>query len=90
MPQIDIYTRQFCSYCTMAKRLLERRGLAYVEHDATGNAEMRAEMIQRSNGGTTFPQILIDGTPIGGCDDLYELDASGALARLVAARTISA
>jgi glutaredoxin 3 len=90
MPQIDIYTRQFCAYCAMAKRLLERHGLPFVEHDATGNAEMRAEMIQRSNGGTTYPQILIDGRPIGGCDDLYELDAGGGLARLVAARTIDA
>ncbi|MEJ0013866.1 MAG: glutaredoxin 3 [Bauldia sp.] len=83
MAQIDIYTRQFCSYCTMAKRLLQRHGLAFVEHDATGNAEMRAEMIQRANGGTTFPQIFIDGQHVGGCDDLFELEASGRLARLV-------
>ncbi len=83
MTQIDIYTRQFCSYCTMAKRLLQRHGLPFVEHDATGNAEMRAEMIQRANGGTTFPQIFIDGQHVGGCDDLFELEASGGLARLV-------
>ncbi|HVY19398.1 MAG TPA: glutaredoxin 3 [Bauldia sp.] len=85
MPVIDIYTRQFCSYCTMAKRLLERRELAFVEHDATGNPEMRAEMIQRAKGAATFPQIFIDGRHIGGCDDLYALEASGGLDRLVKA-----
>jgi glutaredoxin 3 len=83
MPVIDIYTRQFCSYCTMAKRLLERRELAFVEHDATGNPQVRAEMIQRAHGAMTFPQIFIDGQHVGGCDDLYALEASGGLDRLV-------
>lgn len=82
MAEIDIYTRQFCSFCTMAKRLLDRYSLAFIEHDATGNPEMRAEMIQRANGAMTFPQIFIDGRHIGGCDDLYEFEASGGLAKL--------
>ncbi len=82
MPEIVIYTRQFCSYCSMAKRLLEKRGLAYVEHDATGRPEVRAEMIQRSNGGMTFPQIFIGDRHIGGCDDLYAFDSHGGLERL--------
>jgi glutaredoxin 3 len=82
MPEIVIYTRQFCSYCTMAKRLLDRHGLAYVEIDATGKPEVRAEMIQRSNGGMTFPQIFIGEQHIGGCDDLYALDSHGGLERL--------
>jgi glutaredoxin 3 len=84
MPDIVIYTRQFCSYCSMAKRLLEQRGLAYVEHDATGKPEVRAEMIQRSNGGMTFPQIFIGEQHIGGCDDLYAFDATGGLEKLKA------
>jgi glutaredoxin 3 len=84
MPEIVIYTRQFCSYCTMAKRLLERRGLAYVERDATGKPELRAEMIQRANGAMTFPQIFIGERHIGGCDDLYAFDATGGLERLKA------
>jgi glutaredoxin 3 len=84
MPEIVIYTRQFCSYCTMAKRLLEERGLAYVEHDATGKPEVRAEMIQRSNGGMTFPQVFIGDRHIGGCDDLYAFDSTGGLERVKA------
>jgi glutaredoxin 3 len=68
----------------MAKRLLEKRGLAYVEIDATGKPELRAEMIQRSNGGMTFPQIFAGDQLIGGCDDLYALDSHGGLERLKA------
>jgi glutaredoxin 3 len=68
----------------MAKRLLEQRGLAYVEHDATGKPEVRAEMIQRSNGGMTFPQIFIGDRHVGGCDDLYAFDATGGLEKLKA------
>jgi glutaredoxin 3 len=85
MPEIVIYTRQFCGYCTMAKRLLDRHGLSYVEHDATGNPEMRAEMIQRAHGGSTFPQIFFGDQHIGGCDELYALDAAGGIERMMAA-----
>jgi glutaredoxin 3 len=63
---------------------LEQRGLSYVEHDATGKPEVRAEMIQRSNGGMTFPQIFIGDRHIGGCDDLYDFDATGGLETLKA------
>jgi glutaredoxin 3 len=85
MPEIVIYTRQFCGFCTMAKRLLEKHGLAYVERDATGNPELRAEMIQRAKGANTFPQIFIGEQHVGGCDDLYAFDASGGLERMKAA-----
>lgn len=84
MPEIVIYTRQFCGFCTAAKRVLERHGLAYVEHDATGKPEVRAEMIQRSHGGYTFPQIFFGDRHIGGCDDLLELEAAGGLDTLIA------
>jgi glutaredoxin 3 len=90
MPEIVIYTRQFCGFCTMAKHLPDRHGLTYVEHDATGKPEIRAEMIQRSNGATTFPQIFIGDRHVGGCDDLYELDERGGLAPLVEAGKASA
>jgi glutaredoxin 3 len=84
MPEVVIYTRDFCGYCTAAKALLERKGVSYVEHDATGRPEIRAEMIQRSNGGFTFPQIFIGATHVGGCTDLYDLEETGALDALLA------
>jgi glutaredoxin 3 len=83
MAEVVIYTRDFCGYCTAAKALLERKGIPYVEHDATGQPEVRAEMIQRS-GGFTFPQIFIGMTHVGGCTDLYDLEDRGALDALLA------
>jgi glutaredoxin 3 len=84
MPEIVIYTRQFCGFCTMAKRLLDRHGLSYVEVDATGKPEHRAEMIQKAHGQSTFPQIFFGDRHIGGFDELYELEAAGGIERLVA------
>jgi glutaredoxin 3 len=84
MPTVTIYTRQFCGYCTAAKRLLAQRGIPFVEVDATGSPEKRNEMIARS-GRFTFPQIFVGETHVGGCDDLYDLQARGGLDALVAA-----
>jgi glutaredoxin 3 len=84
MPPVTIYTRQFCGYCTAAKRLLRDRGIAFAEIDATGAPEKRKEMIERS-GRFTFPQIFIGSHHVGGCDDLYALTARGDLDRLLAA-----
>jgi glutaredoxin 3 len=84
MPPVTIYTRQFCGYCTAAKRLLRDRGINFVEIDATGAPEKRKEMIERS-GRFTFPQIFIGSHHVGGCDDLYALTARGDLDRLLAA-----
>ena len=85
MTSVTIYTRQGCGYCTRAKSLLTSKGVDFVEHDATGNAELRQEMIAKSNGGSTFPQIFIDQTHIGGCDDLHALDRAGKLDAMLAA-----
>ncbi len=85
MASVTIYTRQFCGYCASAKALLTRKGIDYVEHDATGKPELRAEMIEKSHGGTTFPQIFINGQHIGGCDDLHALDRAGKLNPMLAA-----
>ncbi|MBO3762356.1 glutaredoxin 3 [Ciceribacter sp. L1K23] len=84
MKPVTIYTRQFCGYCARAKSLLEQKGVAYVEHDATGNAELRQEMIQKANGRSTFPQIFIGETHVGGCDDLYALEHAGRLDPMLA------
>ena len=84
MPDVTIYTRQFCGYCSAAKRLLDGRGVAYTEHDATSSAALRQEMAQRS-GRRTFPQIFIGDTHVGGFDDLNAAERSGRLDELLAA-----
>ena len=82
MPPVTIYTRQFCGYCSAAKSLLEEIGISFNEIDATGSPEKRKEMIERS-GRFTYPQIFIGSHHVGGCDDLYELQARGELDRLL-------
>lgn len=84
MVPVTIYTRQFCGYCARAKQLLESKGVDYVEHDATGNAELRQEMIAKANGQSTFPQIFIGGAHVGGCDDLHALERAGKLDAMLA------
>lgn len=78
MVKVTLYTRQMCGFCTAAKRLLEKKGVAFTEHDATFEPALKKEMIQKS-GRTTFPQIFIGGDHVGGCDDLMALDRNGAL-----------
>lgn len=85
MAEVVIYTRQLCGFCTAAKRLLDKKGVSYTEHDATFDPELRKQMIQRANGRSTFPQIFIGSKHVGGCDDLHELDRSGKLDPLLAA-----
>ena len=85
MADVIIYTREYCGYCARAKALLESKGVAFTEHDATYSTELRAEMVQKSNGGSTFPQIFIDGRHVGGCDDLHALERAGKLDPLLAA-----
>ncbi|HSI41198.1 MAG TPA: glutaredoxin 3 [Xanthobacteraceae bacterium] len=79
MPVIDIYTTSACPYCHAAKELLRRKGVEFHEIDVSGDAAGRAAMSARAQGGRTVPQIFIGATHIGGCDDLYELDAAGKL-----------
>lgn len=84
MADVTIYTRMMCGYCTAAKRLLERKGVAYTEHDASFSPELRQEMIARAHGRSTFPQIFIGSYHVGGCDDLHELERQGKLEGLIA------
>ncbi|MHA1157218.1 MAG: glutaredoxin 3 [Alphaproteobacteria bacterium] len=83
MADVTIYTRKFCGFCTAAKRLLNDKGVRFDEHDATMNPALRAEMIERSGGGWTFPQIFVGSTHIGGCNELYEWERKGDLDRLL-------
>ena len=83
-PPVTIYTRQWCGFCTAAKKLLDQRGVSYEERDATQSQALRQEMVQRS-GRSTFPQIFIGDTHVGGCDDLMAADRTGTLDKLLAA-----
>lgn len=85
MASVTIYTRQFCSYCAAAKRLLTSKGVAFTEHDATGLPELRQEMISKANGASTFPQVFINGQHVGGSDDLHALEREGKLDPMLAA-----
>ena len=80
---VTIYTRQLCGYCSAAKRLLASKDVAFDERDATFDPDLRAEMMQRS-GRSTFPQIFIGGTHVGGCDDLMALERTGRLDPMLA------
>ncbi len=83
MVDITIYTRMMCGYCAAAKRLLDRKGVAYDERDASFSPELRQEMISRANGRSTFPQIFIGDAHVGGSDDLHELERQGKLDALL-------
>ena len=84
MPKITIYTSAYCGYCSAAKRLLDRKGASYDEIGVDGRPAIRDEMEEKS-GRYTVPQIWIGDRHVGGCDDLYALDAAGALDPLLAA-----
>jgi glutaredoxin 3 len=79
MPKVEIYSSQFCGYCSRAKRLLSQKGVDYIDYDVIEDTSKRDEMVQRAGGRMTVPQIFIDGKHIGGSDDLYALDARGGL-----------
>jgi len=81
--RVEIYTTDFCGYCTRAKRLLASKGAAFTEIRAGDDPGKRREMIQRSQG-TTYPQIFINGRHVGGSDDIHDLDRAGRLDALLA------
>ena len=76
---IEIYTRPGCGYCTAAKSLLTRKNAAFTELSVASNPSYRDEMYDRAGAGSTFPQIFIGKTHVGGCDELYALDREGKL-----------
>ena len=83
MAKVEIYTKFGCPYCARAKRLLEEKGADYEEYEINSMSGKRAEMLERSNGRTTVPQIFIDGRHVGGSDDLAELERAGRLDSLL-------
>ena len=83
MAKIEIYTRMTCGFCVRAKSLLANKQLSFDEISIDLHPEKRAEMIERSKGGMTVPQIFINDQAIGGCDDLMDLEYSGKLDSLI-------
>ncbi len=79
MPQIIVYSGPNCPYCVRAKALLDKKGASYEDFNVKADAAKFDEMLARTKGRKTIPQIFIDGQHIGGCDDLYALDAAGKL-----------
>lgn len=84
MATVTVYSGPSCPYCVRAKQLLQRKGVAFTDIDVKADAAKRDEMLKRANGRQTIPQIFINDRHIGGCDDLYALDAKGELDALLA------
>ena len=79
MAEIEIYTTPLCGFCWAAKKLLEKKGVAYTEFDVMMNSGKRKEMAERAGGRTTVPQIFVDGDHLGDCEDIMKMDADDEL-----------
>lgn len=82
MPKVIIYSKDPCPYCVRAKMLLQRKDQEFTEIKITDD-ETREEMMKKSSGRMTVPQIFIDDFHVGGCDDLYALEAAGKLDQML-------
>jgi len=76
---VEIYTWRACPFCIRAKALLDKKEVQYTEYSIDGDEVARAKMSERSNGRRSLPQIFINDHHVGGCDDLYALNAQGKL-----------
>lgn len=83
MARVEIYTTFLCGYCHRAKALLDGKGVAYDEIDLMLQPKRRAEMIERSGGRTSVPQVFVDGQHIGNGEELQALEANGGLDALL-------
>jgi glutaredoxin 3 len=81
-PAVTLYVSNWCPYCQRAKGLLAQKNVVFSEINVEDDDKLREEMIARSNR-RTVPQIFIGDKHVGGCDDLFELDRSGELDRLI-------
>lgn len=77
--EIEIYTTPFCPYCTMAKSLLQSKGVEWKEIDLMTEPARRDEMLTRADGRSTVPQIFVNGSGLGGFDEISALDRQGKL-----------
>jgi len=79
VPEIEIYTSPFCGYCNAAKKLLEKKGVAYTGIDNMMKSDKRREMTERSGGLTSVPQVFVDGVHLGDCMEMMEMDGDDEL-----------
>lgn len=84
MSQVTIYTKPYCPYCIRAVDLLERKGIPFTEIEAAFDPEKRAEMVRKSGGRSTFPQIFVGDRHIGDSDYLMGLEREGRLESVLA------
>ncbi|HEY6925062.1 MAG TPA: glutaredoxin 3 [Steroidobacteraceae bacterium] len=82
-PKIVMYSTGWCPYCSRARGLLKSKGVDFEEIDIEARPDARTEMMARSGGRSTVPQIFIGATHVGGCDDLHALEAGGRLDTLL-------
>ena len=83
MSRIEVYSSQWCPFCSRAKALLKRKGVDYEEIDVDRDPNLRQRMMQRAGGRRTVPQIFVDGRHVGGSDDLAALERAGELDALL-------
>ncbi len=84
MVSVEMYTTAICPYCVAAKNLLKQKGFDYSEIRVDTDPERREEMLKRTGGRRSVPQIFVNGTHVGGFDDLVAADRSGRLAEIAA------
>jgi glutaredoxin 3 len=85
---IIIYTKGYCPYCVKAKLLLEKKDLDYTEINVESNDTALQEMLSKSGGKKTVPQIFINDKHIGGCDDLYNLEENSKLDEIISLKIV--
>ena len=82
--KVEMYYKPMCPFCIRAKSLLKSKGVELIEYNAFLDADHRKAMLQRANGGRTYPQIFVNGTHVGGSDDLAALERAGKLDAMLA------
>jgi glutaredoxin 3 len=83
--KVEIYTWSTCPFCIRAKALLNNKGVKYTEYCIDGDETARTAMAKRAHGRRSLPQIFVNDQHIGGCDDIYALNAQGKLDSLLQA-----
>ncbi len=82
--KVEIYTWSSCPFCIRAKSLLQKKGVEFIEYSIDGDEESREKMAHRGDGRRSVPQIFINDSHIGGCDDIYALESQDKLNELLA------
>ncbi|MEM9154951.1 MAG: glutaredoxin 3 [Cyanobacteria bacterium J06642_2] len=86
---VEIYTWQMCPFCIRAKHLLDGKAVKYTEYKIDGDNAARQAMAERAGGRRSVPQIFIDGTHVGGCDDIHALERAGKLDGMLAGNSVA-